>query len=129
MGLTANELSVLKRTGGSNPLASATQLNTSARSSTDRASDYGSEGWGFESLRARFGRANAMSPTSCTCEFRQAIDFVLARAAQTVVPGCDDEVMSSIASADAVSSRPDQRLEALFEELAELTGQRNAIDG
>src|SRR5674476_4692 len=24
-----------------------------ARSSTDRASDYGSEGWGFESLRAR----------------------------------------------------------------------------
>ena len=29
------------------------QLKTSARSSTDRASDYGSEGWGFESLRAR----------------------------------------------------------------------------
>src|SRR5882672_6616739 len=26
---------------------------TCARSSTDRASDYGSEGWGFESLRAR----------------------------------------------------------------------------
>src|SRR4051794_24649002 len=26
----------------------------SARSSMDRASDYGSEGWGFESLRARF---------------------------------------------------------------------------
>jgi hypothetical protein len=26
-----------------------------ARSSTDRASDYGSEGWGFESLRARKG--------------------------------------------------------------------------
>src|ERR1700760_3292198 len=26
---------------------------TSARSSTDTASDYGSEGWGFESLRAR----------------------------------------------------------------------------
>ena len=26
---------------------------SSARSSTDRASDYGSEGWGFESLRAR----------------------------------------------------------------------------
>ena len=56
MGLTANELSVLKRTGGSNPLASATQLKRlkqGARSSTDRASDYGSEGWGFESLRAR----------------------------------------------------------------------------
>src|ERR1700760_3501825 len=29
---------------------------TSARSSTDRASDYGSEGWGFESLRARPGQ-------------------------------------------------------------------------
>ena len=29
---------------------------TSARSSTDRASDYGSEGWGFESLRARPAR-------------------------------------------------------------------------
>src|SRR5262249_12977786 len=28
---------------------------TSARSSTDRASDYGSESWGFESLRARPG--------------------------------------------------------------------------
>ena len=27
-------------------------LKSSARSSTDRASDYGSEGWGFESLRA-----------------------------------------------------------------------------
>jgi hypothetical protein len=59
MGLTANELSPSKATGGSNPLASAvadssaTQLNTCARSSTDRASDYGSEGWGFESLRAR----------------------------------------------------------------------------
>src|SRR5271167_1519174 len=72
MGLTANELSPLQGTGGSNPLASATrgdrkrgeagrsgsphstrQLNIGARSSTDRASDYGSEGWGFESLRAR----------------------------------------------------------------------------
>ena len=37
--------------------------------------------------------------------------------------------MSSMASADAVSLRPDQRLEELFEELAELAGQRNAIDG
>ena len=32
------------------------QPKTSARSSTDRASDYGSEGWGFESLRARPGQ-------------------------------------------------------------------------
>src|SRR6266567_3112436 len=30
-----------------------------ARSSTDRASDYGSEGWGFESLRARRARSTS----------------------------------------------------------------------
>ena len=37
--------------------------------------------------------------------------------------------MSSTASSDAEVARADQRLEVLFEELAELTGQRNAIDG
>ena len=37
--------------------------------------------------------------------------------------------MSSTASSGAVVVRPDQRLEVLFEELAELAGQRNAIDG
>ncbi|ORB11013.1 HNH endonuclease signature motif containing protein, partial [Mycobacterium noviomagense] len=37
--------------------------------------------------------------------------------------------MSSIASADAVAASPKERLEVLFEEMAELTGQRNAIDG
>jgi Domain of unknown function (DUF222)/HNH endonuclease len=37
--------------------------------------------------------------------------------------------MSSIASADAVQVTPKDRLAELFEELAELTGQRNAIDG
>ena len=36
--------------------------------------------------------------------------------------------MSSIASPPVVVS-PAERLEVLFEELAELTGQRNAIDG
>ena len=36
--------------------------------------------------------------------------------------------MSSTASAAATAVRHDQRLEVLFEELAELTGQRNAID-
>lgn len=46
-----------------------------------------------------------------------------------VVPGCDDVVMSLTASADAVVVSPKERLEVLFEELAELTGQRNAIDG
>src|SRR5215831_1687092 len=37
--------------------------------------------------------------------------------------------MSSTASAGAVVVSPGERLEVLFEELAELTGQRNAIDG
>jgi hypothetical protein len=37
--------------------------------------------------------------------------------------------MSSTASAGAVAVSPGERLEVLFEELAELTGQRNAIDG
>jgi len=46
-----------------------------------------------------------------------------------VVPGCDDGVMSLTASSGAVVVSPSERLEVLFEELAELTGQRNAIDG
>jgi hypothetical protein len=37
--------------------------------------------------------------------------------------------MSTTAPPDAVAARPDERLEVLFEELAELAGQRNAIDG
>ena len=37
--------------------------------------------------------------------------------------------MSSNASPDVVELPPGERLELLFEELAELTGQRNAIDG
>jgi hypothetical protein len=37
--------------------------------------------------------------------------------------------MSSIGSAGGVVVSPSERLEVLFEELAELTGQRNAIDG
>src|SRR6201986_3660677 len=43
--------------------------------------------------------------------------------------GCDDDVMSSIASAGAVMLTSAEPLEVLFEELAELTEQRNAIDG
>src|SRR4051812_50207902 len=46
-----------------------------------------------------------------------------------VVPGCDDDVMSSSASSGAAVVSPAERLEVLFEELAELAGQRNAIDG
>src|SRR5262245_9808259 len=46
-----------------------------------------------------------------------------------VGPGCDDAVMSSTASSPAAVVRPAERLEGLFEELAQLAGQRNAIDG
>src|SRR5262245_65144358 len=45
-----------------------------------------------------------------------------------VGPGCHDDVMSSTAAPPAALS-PAERLEVLFEELAELAGQRNAIDG
>ncbi|MDT5191344.1 MAG: hypothetical protein QOI28_3595 [Mycobacterium sp.] len=48
---------------------------------------------------------------------------------ENVGGGCDDGVMSSTASSGAAVVRPDQRVEVLFEELAELAGQRNAIDG
>ena len=37
--------------------------------------------------------------------------------------------MSSITVPDAPEESPAERLEGLFDELAELTGQRNAIDG
>src|SRR5690606_15638377 len=51
-----------------------THASTRARSSTDRASDYGSEGWGFESLRAHNvstharpgGRSSSPAPASST---------------------------------------------------------------
>jgi hypothetical protein len=37
--------------------------------------------------------------------------------------------MPSTATPFAAEARPDERLEVLFEELAALVGQRNAIDG
>jgi len=37
--------------------------------------------------------------------------------------------MSTTATLESVEASPAERLETLFEELAELTGQRNAIDG
>jgi hypothetical protein len=46
-----------------------------------------------------------------------------------VVPLWDDVVMLAAASSDGSSMRCGQRIEVLFDELAELTGQRNAIDG
>jgi len=45
-----------------------------------------------------------------------------------VGPGCNDDGMS-LSAAPPAAVGPAQRLEGLFEELAELTGQRNAIDG
>ena len=47
---------------------------------------------------------------------------------ELVVPGCDDDHMSLTATPSAAVS-PAARVEVLFEELAELAGQRNAIDG
>ncbi len=44
---------VSPRLGAVTPIRLDSTGSTCARSSTDRASDYGSEGWGFESLRAR----------------------------------------------------------------------------
>src|SRR5690349_14068330 len=46
-----------------------------------------------------------------------------------VVPVCDDVVMSSMAAVGTAKVVGAQRLEVLFDELAELAGQRNAIDG
>ena len=46
-----------------------------------------------------------------------------------VAPGCHDDVMSLTASPPTAVVNRAERLEVLFEELAELTGQRNAIDG
>jgi hypothetical protein len=46
-----------------------------------------------------------------------------------VIPPCNDEVMSLTAPPPTAVVSPAERLEGLFDELAELTGQRNAIDG
>ena len=51
------------------------------------------------------------------------------RQPRLVVGGCDDVVMSSSASSGATVVSPAERVEVLFDELAELAGQRNAIDG
>lgn len=48
---------------------------------------------------------------------------------QFVVPRCNAGVMSPTATAARVEVCPQERLEVLFDELAALTGQRNAIDG
>jgi hypothetical protein len=52
-----------------------------------------------------------------------------ADALKNVVPLCFDGVMSSPAASLVTELSPKERLEVLLEELAELTGQRNAIDG
>ena len=42
-----------------------------ARSSMDRASDYGSEGWGFESLRARWVRPRSQALSGACSRFQE----------------------------------------------------------
>ena len=56
-----------------------------------------------------------MQPQGCMSMVRTGLTVPICRT------GCFDGVMLAIA--------PQERLEVLFEELAELTGQRNAIDG
>jgi hypothetical protein len=46
-----------------------------------------------------------------------------------VRPKCNGHAMSSTATSTDVEVTPAERLDALFEQLSELTGQRNAIDG
>ena len=59
----------------------------SARSSMDRASDYGSEGWGFESLRARSGPLGAIHRWGfCILESTPAGVLFYARFATVTVP-------------------------------------------
>ncbi len=55
--------------------------------------------------------------------------FDLSCSPRLVIPGCDDDVMSSTASSGATVVSPAERVEVLFDELAELAGQRNGIDG
>src|ERR1700712_3331139 len=47
----------------------------------------------------------------------------------SVGPFCCDGVMSSTATSLVTDASPKERLEVLLDEVAELTGQRNAIDG
>ena len=51
---------------GGGPVSSSAALGPGARSSMDRASDYGSEGWGFESLRAH---STQRHPSGCRSLF------------------------------------------------------------
>src|SRR2546428_9160582 len=56
LGLTADLTALLKdlyKRAGLAHAACLSDRTDRARSSMDRASDYGSEGWGFKSLRAR----------------------------------------------------------------------------
>src|SRR2546427_3258868 len=56
LGLTADLTALLKdlyKRAGLAHAACLSDRTNRARSSMDRASDYGSEGWGFNSLRAR----------------------------------------------------------------------------
>src|SRR5206468_12595047 len=51
------------------------------------------------------------------------------RGVRNVVPLCHDHVMSLTAPPPTTGATPKERLEGLFEELSELAGQCNAIDG
>ena len=72
----------------------------SARSSMDRASDYGSEGWGFESLRARSGPPRCDPPVG-VLHFYQALlrECFFHAHPLVVVPASRFSVRSEVTSA------------------------------
>ena len=69
----------------------------SARSSMDRASDYGSEGWGFESLRARSGPPRCDPPVG-VLHFYHALLRECFFHAHPLVAGCGGPGKSVVCS-------------------------------
>jgi hypothetical protein len=52
----------------------------------DRASDYGSEGWEFDSLRVRHFPANVSVPSGVTCPGQARLERIYSTAADSVDP-------------------------------------------
>src|SRR2546428_14180971 len=90
LGLTADLTALLKdlyKRAGLAHAACLSDRTDRARSSMDRASDYGSEGWGFNSLRARH---HHMGHPAAVQELRARLAGAAAAAAPTgagVPPG------------------------------------------
>ncbi len=103
----------------------AARSTTSARSSTDRASDYGSEGWGFESLRAhRNNRAPRVSPrTGSRRSTSSRVQGIRPRPCPRWTAGTSPIARASCALADAAP--PALRLHLVADDLA--VGRRRLV--